>query len=140
MKNLWNEILLLAAIAVVFVCYTLNVSLGWTLLYVTFALMLPIGRRDFKEIEEECGSEGLLKRFWAWFSPRKVWAWARKTYDWRDVRDFMIMPVVLVVGAAIAELVFKVKEKHVLIGIIVVAVPVIFVHEWKDYNKHFPKK
>jgi hypothetical protein len=132
MKNFWNEILLLSGILTVFVCATLNVSLGWTLLYVTAVLMLPIGHRDFKAIEEECNvKESLIKRFWAWF---------RKTYDWRDVRDFMIMPVVVAVSAATLEYFLKLNERTVLIGIAVVAVPVIFIHEWKDYDKHFPKK
>jgi hypothetical protein len=140
MKNFWNEILFLSGILTVFVCAALNVSLGWTLLYVTAVLMLPIGHRDFKAIEEECGSEGLIKRFWAWLSFKRFWAWFRKTYDWRDIRDFMIMPVVLAIAAATCEFYFKLSERTVMIGIAVIAVPVIFVHEWKDYKKHFPKK
>jgi hypothetical protein len=71
---------------------------------------------------------------------RKIWSWIRKTYDYRDLRDYVIFPIILSAVIVFCVYVLKVKEWVAFSIMCLVAAPVFFAHALHDYNKKFHKE
>jgi hypothetical protein len=70
---------------------------------------------------------------------KKLWNWIKKTYDWHDVHDLILIPILLVFVFFIIAVVLNLTSPWWTIGLIVVLSLNMSRHfrkyHWNDFKK-----